>query len=258
MAATEDHAAEAREIVCRGKKSRVAGDAIHEAGRGIVDDTAQHLAVGEFGGSDAREFSGGRQETGIDHLKWLKDFLHGVAIESQTAHDPHEFAEDNEVDVAVDEGAPGGAAEFFLAGEGDAGFVAGPDGVGVDVRTQARVMHQKLPNRDGTFVVLRKGREVADDGCVELEFAAFDELHDGGGGRDDLGQRSRVIDCVLADGLGGRREGALTVSLAVDFAVAFEPEHTAGNLFRGDGLGDGRIHGRQFFRFERCGCDRRE
>ena len=119
-------------------------------------------------------------------------------------------------------------------------------------------MHEELAHGDGTFVVLRKGREVADDGCVELEFAAFDELHDGGGGRDDLGQRSRVIDCVLADGLGGRREGALTVSLAVDFAVAFEPEHTAGNLFRGDGLGDGRIHGRQFFRFERCGCDRRE
>ena len=82
LAATEDHAAEAREVFRRGEEPRVAGDAVHEAGRGIVDDPAQHLAVGEFGGGDAGEFSGGRQETGIDHLEGLKDFLRGVGIES--------------------------------------------------------------------------------------------------------------------------------------------------------------------------------
>ena len=113
-------------------------------------------------------------------------------------------------------------------------------------------MHEELAHGDGTFVVLREGREVAHDGCVEREFAAFDELHDGGGGRDDLGQRSRVIDRVLADGFGGRRQRALTISLAVNFALAFEPEHTAGNLFRADGLGHRSVHGREFFWFE-CG-----
>jgi hypothetical protein len=45
-----------------------------------------------------------------------------------------------------------------------------------------------LADRDGAFVVRTEAGQVTYDGSVELEAAALDQLHDGGGRGDDLGE----------------------------------------------------------------------
>jgi hypothetical protein len=114
LPAAEDHAAEAGEVGRRGEKSGVAGDAVHKAGRGVVHDATEHLAVGELGRGDAGEFGGGRQEAGVDHVERLKNLFGRVGIEAEAADDAHEFAEHDEVDVAVDKGAARSGCGVFL------------------------------------------------------------------------------------------------------------------------------------------------
>ena len=57
------------------------------------------------------------------------------------------------------------------------------------------------------------------DGVVELELAGLVELHDGGGGGEDLGERGHVEDGVFGHGLGGGGF-AVEAGFAGEFAEA--------------------------------------
>ena len=216
-----------------------------------MHDAAQHLPVGHFGRRDARELVGGREKAGVAHAERPEDFLRRIFIEAPTAREADEFAEDDEVDVGVNERAARHAAELFLRRKIDACRVARPRGLDVEIGAQAGHVREQVAERDGFLAVLREGGEVVRDRSIEIEFAALDELHDGRSGRDDFGHGSGVVDGVVADGLGRRDKRALAVGLAVDLPLAFEPQDAAGSLFRRDGVGYGGIDRGKFFRFER-------
>ena len=114
-------------------------------------------------------------------------------------------------------------------------------------------MGEKLADRDASFSIRCKFRQVARDRRIEIEFAALDELHDRRGRGDDLGQRSRVVNCVLRNRLRRRHERALAIGLAINFALTFEPQDTAWEFLRRDCIGHRRVERRELLRFE-GGC----
>ena len=126
LPAAEQHAAEAGEIGGRGKESGVTGDAVHGARRGVMHDPAQHRAGGEFRGSDASKLGGGGDKPGVGEPEGLENFFCRIGVEREAAGDPHEFTEDDEVDVAVKKRAAGHADEFLCAGTFDTFYVTGP------------------------------------------------------------------------------------------------------------------------------------
>ena len=111
------------------------GDAAHGARRGIVDDPAQHRAGGELGRGDASKLGGGGEEAGVGEAEGQKNFFCRIGVEPETARDPHEFTEDDEVDVAVEERAAGHADKFLGAGALDGGGGAGPRWIPLDAGT---------------------------------------------------------------------------------------------------------------------------
>ena len=113
-------------------------------------------------------------------------------------------------------------------------------------------MGEELADGDRVFALGGEGREGAGDGSVEAEVAAFDELHDGGGGRDHFGEGGGVVNRVEGERLGGGRGGTLAVEPGVGLAGAFDPEDAAGDFLGGDRLGHRGIHGREFLG-QKCG-----
>ena len=117
---------------------------------------------------------------------------------------------------------------------------------GRDAGTEARHVRHQVAEGDHVLAVRREGRQVARDRRIEIELAAFDELHDSRGGRDDLGERSGIVDRVLGGGFGRGREGAMTVGLAIGGAAALEPQDAAGNFLSSDGGLDRGVDGGEF------------
>ena len=82
-----------------------------------MHDAAEHLALGEFGGRDARR----NARQGVKPLSFIEraeNFLGGVAVKAAAVGETDEFAEDDEVDIRVNEGGAGGVAELSSQGGG--------------------------------------------------------------------------------------------------------------------------------------------
>ena len=252
LPAPEQHAAETGEIGGRGEESGVTGDAVHGARSGVMHDPAQHRAGGEFGGCDAVELGSGGAKPGVAEAKGQKNFFCRIGVEGQTAGDPHELTEYDEVDVAVEKRAAGHADEFLRASTLDGGGVTGPSRRSRKAGAQAGVVGEKLADGDRIFAVGGERGQVSGDGRVKFEAAALDQLHDGSGGGDHLGERGGVVDRIGGERLGGGHYRALAVGAGVGLAGAFDPEDAAGNLIGRDGVGHRGIHGREFLG-QKCG-----
>ncbi len=243
FAVGEDHAGEAGEVGGGGEEAGVAGDAVHEAGGGVVDDAEEGSGgFGElFGGGDAGAEGGGRVELGLGHAEGEEDLLAGELIEGEGGDAADDFAEEDEVDVGVDEAFAGGGDGFIDEGFLDAGFVAAPFGFEVDIGAEAGEVGEEHADGDVGFAALEL-REVGGDLVVEADLALFDEAHDGGGGGDDLGEGGGVEDGVDGHGGAGGGEAAAAVGLAMeDLAVAADPGDGAGHLVGGDGFLDDAV-----------------
>ena len=64
------------------------------------------------------------------------------------AHAPNDVAEQEEVDVAVDEALAGRRRRHFFDGERDRGVLPGPGFAEIDVRPEAGHVRQEVADRD--------------------------------------------------------------------------------------------------------------
>ena len=101
-------------------------------------------------------------------------------------------------------------------------------------------MREQLAHRDRVLTVDGKFRPVFGDGVVELQLPAFDQLHDGGGGGDDLGQRGEIEQRVDRHRLLFRLLEAIAEGFAIGYAlVVADDDHRTGHLAGAHlGLGD--------------------
>ena len=112
-AAVEQHLAERRQVGRRAEEPRVPGDAAHPARRWIMDHAAQHLQVRSLARPavrrallrrrHARLERRRRQEHRVLHAERLENIPARELVERQPADPANDVAEQEVVDVAVDE-----------------------------------------------------------------------------------------------------------------------------------------------------------
>lgn len=235
---------EAGEVRGIGEEAGVAGDAVHEAGGGIVDDAAE--GSGHFGvklrGGDARAEGGGGIEPGLGHAEGKEDLIAGEFVEGLSGDAADHFAQEDEVDVRVNEAFAGGGDGFIDERFFDARFVTGPFGNEVDIGSHTGEVREEHADGDVAFAALEVG-EIDGDFVVEAYLALLDEAHHGGGGGDDFGEGGGVEDGVERHGLAGRGEAAIAVRLAVkNFGALPDPGDGSRHFVVFDGEFDDAIN----------------
>jgi hypothetical protein len=113
-------------------------------------------------------------------------------------------------------------------------------------------MGEELADGDRVFAVGGERGQVSGDGRVKFEASALDQLHDGSGGGDHLGEGGGVVNRVEGERLGVGHYCAPAVGAGVGLAGALDPKDAAGNLIGRDGVGHRGIHGREFLG-QKCG-----
>ena len=176
-AQVEQHPRVAREVGCRGEQTRVTGHTAHVARRRVMHHSPEDFAVHTFGRGNAREFRGRRQKTGVLHLQRPINFPRDKLVEFRSAHPPHDFAEQEKVDVAVTKRRAGLRQKLFRAGHANGGVVAGPGRVRADVRWQAGRVREEMANGNRLFAVAFELRNVSLRPIVEFDFPALDQQH---------------------------------------------------------------------------------
>ena len=248
-AAVEQHAAEARQVRRRAEQPRVAGDAAHTASRWIVHDAAQErnrrVACPErsrgvagprqwaapLGRRDARLQRRRRQEHRVVHRQRIEDVRLRVAIEALAADAAHDVAEQEEIDVAVDEplarlrrGRQIARAANRLVGAAEFDFER-------QIGRQSRRMRQQMEYGDRLLAVRAELGDELRDGIAQTNAPLLHELHHARRRRHDFGQRGEIEDRVVGDRLGRRRDRATTERALVENAVAASDEHDGTRQF---------------------------
>ncbi len=245
-AEVEDHRGEARQVRGGGKHAGVAGDAAHVASGRIVHDAAQQPAVDDFGRRDPRRPFRRRIEGGVLHAERQEDLLARELIQRASGDDADNLAQQDEVDVGVYEALAGLGHRLVDERLPDAGFIARPGGLEIEVGPEARKMSQQVPHGDVAPASLET-RQIVCDSIVQAHLALLEQLHQRSGGGDHFGERRCVEDRIGGHRLALRHQRAAAVSFEVEH---FQPAagvdaagqaHGAGDLVFGDGLLDGGI-----------------
>ena len=168
---------------------------------------------------------GGRIEGRVLHPQRLEDLLAREPVERQTADATDDVAEQEEVDVAVDEPLPRLRRGNLVDGERDRRLVSRPHLSQIDVGPQARDMGQKMTDGDVTFAVAFEARDVGGHTIAQSNASLLDQDHDAGGRGDDLGQRGQVEHRVERHRLGVRHERAIADRFLIEDLVAPAHEH---------------------------------
>ena len=245
LAAVEHHLCEARQVVGSGEHSRVAGNAAHIARGGVMHHAAQRrLVFGQLlGGRDARHQRGRRLEHRVLHTERLEDVLARVIRDHLAAQAVHELAQQDEIDVAVDEPRARGSGGRIGVGQLDAVLVAGPRNLERHVRLQAREVRHQVADGDVAVAALEL-RNVLGDLVVQPELALFEQLHQRRRGGHDLGERGAVEDRIDGHRFELRNDRPVAVGLAVNhLSVVPDDQDRARQPSLLDGVVYGRIEG---------------
>ena len=157
----------------------------------------------------------------------------------------NDFAQQDEINVAVDEAHSRRAGGLGGAGETDAGVVAGPFRFERHVGLETREMREQVAQRDVAFASLELG-DVVGDLVVQPELALLEELHQRRRGGNDFREGGAVEDGIESHGLRLRNQRPLPVGLAVDdLAVVPDHQNGAGQAVLCDGLVDRFIQRRR-------------
>ena len=250
----EQHAREPRQVARGRKQPGVPGDAAHAARRRVVNHATERrlfrIVAGPrrhrgapLGGRDSRPPRGRRIEAGVVHAERLEDFTHEKLVERRAARAMHDLAQQEEVDVAVDEALAGRGGRHFLAGQLDGGVVPLPRIGKVHVGPEAADVRQQVADRDAALAVALEARHVPRHRIVQPDATLFHQPHHGGRRRDHLGQRREVEDRIGGHRLGRGDDGALAVGLLEQDDVAPANQHDRARHLPGlDGLEDERVH----------------
>ena len=163
--------------------------------------------------------------------------MHGLAADSL-----HDFAEQNEIHIRVDELRPDRIQQLQFADSLDrfrGALVVVADGV---VGEQAAVMDQQIVNRDRLLVVRGEFRQERRDLVAQPQLASFDQQHDAGRGRHRFGDRGHVEHRV------GRHRQLAGLELFLpkrleerDLSMPPDAHDAAGHLLLSESLGDDRV-----------------
>ena len=221
MAGHPAHASR-RRIVDYASKQRQAVGAARRAGRGAA-----------LGRGDARPHGGRRVERRVLHPERLEDALAGELIQRLPAHARDDVAEEEEVDVAVDEPLTGQRGRNLLDGALDRGVVPEPLVGHVDVGPEAGDVGEQVPDGDVALAVACELRDEGRDPVGEAKATVLDERRHAGRRGDHLGDRRHVEDGVGGHRLDRRLERPLAEALEVQRAVTAtdqddRPRHLAG------------------------------
>ena len=172
--AVQQHAREARQIARRAEEPRVSGHAAHAPRRRIVHDAAQRRRVGRVARPRAPSSRTARSARcaarfdagGLNPVSIMpsgsKISRCDVLIERHAAHARDDVAEQEEVDVAVDESLARRRGRHFVARQLDRRVVALPRIAEIDVGPQARDVRQQMADGDGPLAVaLEPGDEAS-------------------------------------------------------------------------------------------------
>ncbi len=220
-AALEQRLRELGNVVGVGEQTRVASHSAHLPRSGIMDRAAQSLTCVfvPLSGCDARHPGRRRIEAGRNHAQRAEDILLCVLIQGHAADLLHQFTEDDETHVAVQERCAGRVHQLGGVGTGVAFFQSVPGLLEVEVGGQPGVVGQQHADGDVVLAILREVGDVLGNGIVQLDLAKLLQSHDAGGSGDDLGERCQVENGVDGHGLGFGADGAV----AVRFVVSREP-----------------------------------
>ena len=222
LAAGEQHSREAGQVLRRSEQSGMAGDAAHATGRGIVHDPAEREGVRPLAGPlvhflaalgrcDSRPEIGPRQEPGVAHPERAKQDLLRVDVQRFPAGDADDFAEQEVVDVAIDEALARRRGQHLVPRELDGSVIALPRLAKIQVRSEARGMRHQVSDRDPALPVALEARNPGRDRIAQADATLFDQRHDGGGRRHDLCKRRQVEHRIEGHRLAGWDGRALAV-----------------------------------------------
>ena len=246
LALVQHHFAEARQIVRRGKQSRVPRHAAHIARRFVVHHPSQRPAVRAiaFGRRDARDQRRRRLKHGLPHAQRQEDMFARIVGERLPAEPLDQLAQQDEIYVAVDKVHAGRRLGGLDQGFVDAGLMAAPRWVQHQVLGHARKVCEQVADGDGAFAFL-EFRQILRDAIVQTELALLEQFHQGRSGRHHFGQRGQVEDGVHGHRLGGRNQRALAIGLAMDdLALVPDQQDSAWNAILADGLLHGLVQQR--------------
>ena len=233
LAAGQHHLRELREIVGGGESAGMARNAAHAIGDRILDLAPAQFAAFDVGRRDAVPRCG-RPEGGVAHAERLEDVLGGVGVQRLARDPPHDLAQHDEVDIAIDE-PRAGRRQRLQGDDGVERALGARPGARRDAGRQAGIVRHELADGDVGLAVGGEGRPVGGGRPVEIDLAALDQLHDRHRRRHHLGERSGVVDRVERGGLHRGHHGAVAVGLAHDDAIAdAQHDHGARHLSVGD------------------------
>ena len=175
-----------------------------------------------------------RPEGGVAHAERLEDVLGGVGVERLARDPPHDLAQHDEIDIAIDE-AGAGRRQRLQRHDGIERTLGARPGARRDAGRQGGIVRQELADGDVALAVGGEGRPVGGSRPVEIDLAALHQLHDRHRRRHHLGERGGVVDRVDRGGLHRGHHGAVAVGLAHDDAIAdAQHDHGAGHVSGGN------------------------
>ncbi len=176
-----------------------------------------------------------RLEHAFAHAQGREDVRPGAGGQGIAVQPSRDFAEQDEVDIAILEHGSRRDGAFFRQRHADAGLVAAPVGVEVEIGPQAGKMRHQMTQGDIGFAALEFG-EVLGDAIVDAESAPLEKLHQDRRRGDHLGERGDVEDRVERHGFAPGRERAEPVGFAVeDTALVADNQDRSGQAVVADG-----------------------
>lgn len=224
--------------------------AAHVPCGGIMDRAAQERALDDFRGSDPRAPFRGRVEGGFRHPQRQEHLFAGELVQRSSRHHAHDLAQQDEVDVGVDEPLSGLGHGLVHERFGDARLIARPLRFKVEIGPHSGEMREQLPDGDVALAAL-EAWQILGDAVVQPHFALLEELHQRSRSGHHLGERSRVEDRVRGHRLAGGHKRAVAVRLEMQHGSApvrfhlCRQAHGAGDLVFRNRLLDGGIQMRR-------------
>ena len=245
--ARQQHPGKPRQIRGRAEQPCVASDATHPTGGRIVHHAAErrrsrplarplvHL-VAALGRRDAGAQALSGEESGVAHGKRGEHHLSRVDVQRLAARHANDLAEQEVVDVAVDETLARRRGQHFVAGERDGRVIALPGVREVQVGPEPGDVSHQVSHGDGALPVALEPGHVGRDGVVQADAPLFDQGHHRRGRRHDLGKRRQIEHRIESHRLPGRHGGPGAVCLEMQDLRAAADEHDCpGGLACGDG-----------------------
>ena len=195
---------------------------------------AVHGCVGAMRGSQCSR----RREHRLAHVERREDaFAHEIG-ERPPAHPRDDFAEQKEVDVAVDKPAARRIGQHFFARQLNRLVGARPLRPQIQIRPKPGHVRQQVANRDAVLAVFGEFRNERRDRIGQADTALFHQHHHRRRRGDHLGHRRQIEDCVERHRLERGLERAVAVRLPEhDRVVTADQDDGARHLMRSDGLG---------------------